>query len=1052
MSAGIAPSLPKVQRSDKEFSFAEALSLAPQESFDLVTKEALGLPPSSKNIGTVTVTPISRTLEKPRTPELKSASPPRPAKMSPIPKAQGHCLELCTKTNKLGDLVSVKILEYLTSVKQLPEGLDALAHGFLDTYEVLVLIQAGLKQFKADHQGLTPDDAAELDKKLRVAHADVQLLDHLLTKLLDYERKGAMGRMRRGLGRMFGDADFERMSIAFARTWKALKMSATVFQDVVGAQSVQRSLGIGHTGLSAALGRLDNKPMSRRDSVRSPSRQHQEEHAHPGTQYHPTSLQAHHESTSTHHEPASTHHQSAPTHHHDAVSHHHHDAVSHHHQTPLASPPLPHQAHPAPLSLYSQIGSVESQPPLPPLPWTERTTSFQSHDMPHSVASPISQYPPSGLPRHPSATTDMSTLSHERMALGSAAAFDRASALDETLSQATVSSAAADDLLEEIDGQQLGSKVVHLKADATAMPRWAPRTPAPGDATGLKATLRSAIRSKNHTLVEQLLDRGLFPSAVPDFHPLREAVSCSDSETLRLLLAFGANPNEADRDGTTPLLAAVQKSFLTGAVMLLKYGADPNAPAGPDQETPLFASASAHKLGLTHLLLIYGGDVKGTGSDGNTVLIASIGKRSPKKLVDLILDYAADPNDKNREGKTALFEAITCGRVEIVSSLVSHGANPNLPGPKHMLWPATYQSACLQVLLDSGADFRKCPGIMELATSINNIDSVRILLAAGVDPNAKKDGVYTPLCTSIRDNRTDIFQLLLSNGADPNVMASEYPAFKCITHNRLHFLPSLVSAGADMHTPKGIIETAVASNNTSALEWLLDQGLDPNERNSKGQSPLTSAIRDNHLSMVDLLLTRGADPNMRGQDWPVCLAVHNPPILSRVLSSLASPRAFKGVMEMAVVADQLESIKLLLAAGVSVEDRNGGVFSPLTTAIRENRREIVTYLLTTGGADVNAPGEHLPIVKAVRRFRDGDVTMHKQLLAHGADPNKMYRGWNAVMQAVENGDLEVLKVLVERGVDLEAKDEMGRTVVQMASERGWDEAVSVLLGAGVMAL
>ena len=78
------------------------------------------------------------------------------------------------------------------------------------------------------------------------------------------------------------------------------------------------------------------------------------------------------------------------------------------------------------------------------------------------------------------------------------------------------------------------------------------------------------------------------------------------------------------------------------------------------------------------------------------------------------------------------------------------------------------------------------------------------------------------------------------------------------------------------------------------------------------------------------------------------MAVKQPAILKRLLPALAEPRAFKGVMEMAVVANQLESIKLLLKAGVSVEDRNGGVFSPLTTAIREERKEIVHFLLVSG--------------------------------------------------------------------------------------------------------
>jgi ankyrin repeat protein len=152
-------------------------------------------------------------------------------------------------------------------------------------------------------------------------------------------------------------------------------------------------------------------------------------------------------------------------------------------------------------------------------------------------------------------------------------------------------------------------------------------------------------------------------------------------------------------------------------------------------------------------------------------------------------------------------------------------------------------------------------------------------------------------------------------------------------------------------------------------------------------------------------------------------------------------------MEMAVVADQLESIKLLLAAGVSVESKNGGVFSPLTTSIREDRKGIFQYLINEAGADVNAPGEHLPIIKAIRRHRDNDLSYIEALLEKGADPNLMYRGWNAVLQAVENGDSSVLRMLVQKGggVDLQAKDESGRTVIEVVNERGWDEAVAILL-------
>jgi ankyrin repeat protein len=152
---------------------------------------------------------------------------------------------------------------------------------------------------------------------------------------------------------------------------------------------------------------------------------------------------------------------------------------------------------------------------------------------------------------------------------------------------------------------------------------------------------------------------------------------------------------------------------------------------------------------------------------------------------------------------------------------------------------------------------------------------------------------------------------------------------------------------------------------------------------------------------------------------------------------------------MAVLAGQLESIKLLLAAGVSVEDKNCGVFSPLTTAIREGRKDIVRYLLDVAGADPNAPGEHLPMVKALRKYK-GDKEIIQMLLARGSSINLMHRGWNPVLQAVENGDAEILKLLIDMGgpVDLQVVNEDGRPVIDIITERGWEEGLALLFPPG----
>ncbi|KAH7256193.1 ankyrin repeat-containing domain protein [Fusarium tricinctum] len=1017
----------RLERADKEYSFFEALALGPRESFSLVSNEALGLPSSPTSVVTPAtavpprprtpssptpptpqqkrITPVSAQAHVPESPARSVAVPPPSSSLSPhkantvttvttVPrsltnkkssvmanttKAQGSCLELCHKTTGLGDRISVRMLEYLTMVTKQPHGLDVLAHDFLDTCEILFSIEAGLGECNRNQQTFPADVISELSKKFRVTQADFQLLDQMLGKFLENERKGAMGRMRRGWGRIFGDNDIEKMISALGRTRESLRMSALMFQWSLGNEKIENELGIGYTGLAAALDRMDSRAgLAPRSKVSDAG----------GSQYQPSSASQHR-------------------------------------------------------GVEGHGMSIGSQPPLPPLPWTERSSSIHNDPL---TATSIHHDARSFSGHH--LNTASSVHSNERYHSGTTATFDRMSAFDENHEAHSHHTAMSDSevSLEELAGLDLngGTKVVRIKADPFSMPRWNPRNTVGADAANLKTALITAVRGKNHKLIEQLLDRGVSPNTGPDHLALKEAVMNSDAEAVRLLLLFGADPNGYDRDGVTPLFAAVERSFISGAVPLLKYGADPRFALGPDNETALAAACIANKVNFAHLLFIYGGDANQLTATGETLLSSAINKKTPKKFIDLILDYGADPDGKSREGKTALFEAIQNSRVDIVTSLLDHGANPNLPGPKHMLWPATYQSACLQVLLAHGADPKKAPGIMELAVSVNNIESVKVLLNAKVDPNLKKDGVYTPLCTSIRDNRPDIFNLLLANKADPNVPASEYPAFKCITHNRLQFLPPLVDAGANLSSPKGIVETAVSVNNIEALTWLLEKGMSPNDKNPKGHSPLTTAIRENRIEMVDFLLSHGADPNVRGQDWPVCMAVRNPPVLKRILSVLAEPRAFKGVMEMAVVANQLESVKLLIAAGVSVEDKNGGVFSPLTSAIREDRKDIVWYLINEGGADINAPGEHLPVVKALRRYR-GDGEILEFLLEHGADPNKLYRGWNGVMQAVENGDEQILRLLGEKtGFDLDVRDELDRPITEIAASRGWDEAVEIL--------
>ena len=893
---------------------------------------------------------------------------PRKAKESPV--------ELCSQANTLGNTISVRILEYLSTGKNEPHNFRQLAADFLDICQTIWSIETGLLDLSQKRNQFPDELFDELGKKIRSVKDDFIALNQMLVKFVEGEKKGGL---RRGWRMMFADTDVDNIRKSLASSQEGLKMSALMFRWSAGSQG-NASIGIGYTALSAALGRdiSHNKPTP----------------------------------------------------------------------TPPASANHPRTSGPPTLPL-----------PTPPDPLMEGTfTPTNSLLLRHDDVSTVSgrQSVRSGPRPDSNTSTTLTPSSVPRKGGISPVGI----AHHDNLSESTVAMTAIEDMIHDIDiGEKMprideremsetdSAHVVNLDLVRTTPVGWPLRHSTAVESPATKVALRSAIQHNKHRAVEQLLTYGVPADGGLGDDNLKVAIREKDPESVRLLLQYGADSNSVDKDGLTPLHSATKLSFLRAAELLLEYGADPNFSDSTGTDSPLAMAVNENKFDFVQIYLNHGGKVDSEMSDGNTFLVKAITQSASATIIESMLRHGAYPDTKNGEGVTPLFAAIQARRPDLIALLLESGANPNLPGPKHPLWPSTYQPKALQLLLNHGADLKKCPGVMELAASINNRESVSILLNASADPNAKKDGVYTPLCTAIRDNRGEIVSLLLANGADPNLMASEYPAFKCVTHHRTHFLPQLQVAGADLHSPKGIIEKAVDHNNKDAMMWLLKQGVNPNDRSPEGKTALTTAIRDNKIEFIDVLLTHTANPATRGQDWPIVMAVKRPQILAKLLSHISNPRSIpKGVMEMAVVANELESVKLLLEAGVSVEEKNGGVFSPLTTALREHRKEIVRYLLDEAGADPNAPGEHLPIIKAIRRCENGDHEYIEMLLEHGADVNLIYRGWNAVLQAVESGDLAILKLLVEHGggIDLAAEDENGRTVMEIVEERGWQEAVDIL--------
>ena len=169
------------------------------------------------------------------------------------------------------------------------------------------------------------------------------------------------------------------------------------------------------------------------------------------------------------------------------------------------------------------------------------------------------------------------------------------------------------------------------------------------------------------------------PSSSP---VLFEAAGAGDAAAVRAQIAARANLDAQDAQGRTALFLAARRGHLEVARLLLAAGANVNI-ADVNADTPYYVAALARHAEMTGVLLDAGADRVGTRAYGGTPLIA-IAERGWVDVAQEILKRPNIPvNHVNNLKWTALLEAIVLGRggpdhQEIVRLLLAAGADPNI--------------------------------------------------------------------------------------------------------------------------------------------------------------------------------------------------------------------------------------------------------------------------------------------------------------------------------------------------------------------------------------
>jgi ankyrin repeat protein len=82
-------------------------------------------------------------------------------------------------------------------------------------------------------------------------------------------------------------------------------------------------------------------------------------------------------------------------------------------------------------------------------------------------------------------------------------------------------------------------------------------------------------------------------------------------------------------------------------------------------------------------------------------------------------------------------------------------------------------------------------------------------------------------------------------------------------------------------------------------------------------------------------------------------------------------------------------------------------------------------------------------------LRDGNVKVVKQFLAANAGVNDLYFAWSALQIAANKGQLEVVKVLIDKGADINYQHPISKnTALHLAALNNYPEVVTYLISKG----
>ncbi|XP_052011196.1 ankyrin repeat and KH domain-containing protein 1 isoform X8 [Apodemus sylvaticus] len=368
-----------------------------------------------------------------------------------------------------------------------------------------------------------------------------------------------------------------------------------------------------------------------------------------------------------------------------------------------------------------------------------------------------------------------------------------------------------------------------------------------------------------------------------------------------------------------------------------------------------------------------------------------------------LLDEGRSVNEHTEEGESLLCLACSAGYYELAQVLLAMHANVEDRGNKGDITPLMAASSGgyldivkLLLLHDADVNSQSATGNTALtyACAGGFIDIVKVLLNEGANIEDHNENGHTPLMEAASAGHVEVARVLLDHGAGINTHSNEFK--------------------------ESALTLACYKGHLDMVRFLLEAGADQEHKTDEMHTALMEACMDGHVEVARLLLDSGAQVNMPAD-------------------------SFESPLTLAACGGHVELAALLIERGANLEEVNDEGYTPLMEAAREGHEEMVALLLAQG-ANINAQTEETQETALTLACCGGFSEVADFLIKAGAD---IELGCSTpLMEASQEGHLELVKYLLTAGANVHATTATGDTALTYACENGHTDVADVLLQAG----